>query len=513
MKKASRKMKLTLPPARKNICGAARALAFLGVLLALCPPVQAQTVMTLETALNFAFENSPDILGTRLDLERSSETLRAQQAALKSQFSLTLNPVTYTKDKTFNSMFSAWSSNDSKSSTSSFTISQPLIQTDGTLRLINSFGWQNSFSDYTQVRNKNYTNNLYLSYSQPLFTYNRTKMATRRLELELETTRLGYAIQKLSIENQVTQGFYSVYGSKTSLDIAREELANRQASYDIIRNKVEGGLAARQELYQAEVDLSTSKSTVQKSGIDLENALDKFKNLIGISIDEPIEIEADVTWQPVQVDQNKALEHGLANRMELRQREIEIDNARFNLTETEAQNEFKGDMTVSYGLKGNDESFSNMYDKPTRNQGFNLRFDIPLWDWGEKDHRVKASKAVIRRTQLSAETQRNNITIGIREAWRSLQNLATQIELAEQGLRNAQLTYEINLEKYKNGDLTSMDLNLQQNQLSQKKNSLVQAKINYRLALLNMKIVSLYDFEKNSSVLDDLNTDPLLESK
>jgi hypothetical protein len=40
-----------------------------------------------------------------------------------------------------------------------------------------------------------------------------------------------------------------------------------------------------------------------------------------------------------------------------------------------------------------------------------------------------------------------------------------------------------------------MDLNLQQNQLTQKKNSLISALINYKIELLNMKLQTLYDFE------------------
>ena len=76
-----------------------------------------------------------------------------------------------------------------------------------------------------------------------------------------------------------------------------------------------------------------------------------------------------------------------------------------------------------------------------------------------------------------------------------------QIEIARQSERNAQLTYEINLERYENGDLTGMDLNLYQTQLSNQKISYAQALINYKIELLNMKIQSLYDFEKNQPII------------
>ncbi len=50
-----------------------------------------------------------------------------------------------------------------------------------------------------------------------------------------------------------------------------------------------------------------------------------------------------------------------------------------------------------------------------------------------------------------------------------------------------------------------MDLNLVQNQLSQRKIGLVNALINYKMALLDIKIESLWDFEKDRPVilLDD----------
>ncbi len=80
-----------------------------------------------------------------------------------------------------------------------------------------------------------------------------------------------------------------------------------------------------------------------------------------------------------------------------------------------------------------------------------------------------------------------------------MQNLVTQIKIAEKNETNAQLTYEINLERYRNGDLTSMDLDRFQNQLSEKKANFSNALINYKLELLNMKIQSLWDFENNQS--------------
>jgi hypothetical protein len=54
---------------------------------------------------------------------------------------------------------------------------------------------------------------------------------------------------------------------------------------------------------------------------------------------------------------------------------------------------------------------------------------------------------------------------------------------------------------YENGDLTGMDLNLYQTQLSERKIAYAQALINYKIELLNLKIQSLFDFENNEPII------------
>jgi len=467
------------------------------------PAVPAADFLTLDKALATAMLNSPDIRRTELDLERSRESLNAQRAALKSSFSLKINPLTYSRDRTFNRFFSVWNDNKSTESSSVFTISQPIVKTDGTLSLNNQYSWQDSYSAYNDVHTKTFDNNLYLSFQQPLFTYKRTELELSELELDLENTMYSYAIQKLSLEQDVTRSFFDVYQLKMDLDIAREDLENRTLSYDIIKNKVDAGLSAEEELFQAELNLSSSELSVQNSMVSLENALDDFKLLLGISLYDSIDVEASVEMNIVKIDAMKAIDNGLKNRLELRQREISVQYALNTLTRTAAQNEFRGDLTLTYGIIGTDEQAVDVFDKPTNRGSVGLSLTVPLWDWGEKKSRIKAQEASIKRQQISIEDERNSIILTIKRAHRNIEKLLKQIDISNKNVRNAQLTYDINLERYKNGDLTSMDLNLFQNQLSQAKMNVIQTMISYRLELLNMKILSLWDFETNQPVLPE----------
>lgn len=461
-----------------------------------------QEGLTLEQALSIAESNSPTIKKTRLNLIMNQENLNAQNAALKSNFSLTINPIGYSNNRAFNDLISKYNSTNTTESYGLFTVSQPIVWTDARISLQNRFGYKDSYSEYSNTTSKGFSNNLSLNLDQPLFTYNRTKLALKELQLALENAQLSYAIQLLALEKGVTQAFYLVYQQQKSLDISNQAYQNMQKSYEVSRNKVDAGISAREEMFQAELNLATTRSDFENKQVSLENAKDEFKILIGISLFEDLLVIPNIAVDTVKVDIAFAIDQGLANRMELRQRQIDVESTEFDLIRTKAMNEFKGSLGLSVGLFGDNEKLKDIYatGSSTDNESISLSLQIPLWDWGEKKSRIKATQATIETSKITLAEEHNDIILGIRKVYRNLLNLQNQIEIARQNVTNAQLTYDLNLEKYKNGDLTGMDLNIYQNQLSEKQLSYTNSLISYKLELLNLKIQALYDFEKKQPV-------------
>ena len=469
-----------------------------------------QEGLTLEKSMNIAELNSPAIKKTRLSLIRNQENLNAQNASLKSQFSLSLVPLSYNQGKVFNELISSYNTQKNIQTSGTFAVRQPIILTDASVSLTNTFGYLDSYSQFAGTQQqKVFSNNLAISLDQPLFTYNKTKLTLKELQLALENAQLNYAIQLLALEKDVTQAFYSVYQQQQSLEIANQAYQNMQKSYEVSKNKVDAGISPREEMFQAELNLATTKSDFENKQVLLENAKDDFKVLIGMSLYNDLLVIPNIAVDTVVVDIAFAIEQGLHNRMELRQRKIDIETSQFDLIQTKAQNEFKGSLGLSIGLIGDNEKFRNVYDKGSRtdNEVVSLSLDIPLWDWGRRKSMIKASEAGIATSQIALEEQQNNIILDIRKVYRNLLNLRNQIEIARQNVINAQLTYDLNLEKYKNGDLTGMDLNIYQNQLSDKKLSYTNSLISYKLELLNLKIQTLYDFEKKEGVTPVMTLD------
>lgn len=459
--------------------------------------------LTLEKALEIAFKNSPSIQAAAYSLDISQHNLAAQQAGLKSQFNLTLTPFQYSNVKVFNELASKYNVQELTKSEARLIITQPIIWTDGEIRLTNRFGWQEAASSFTgSIPESTFNNSLFLTLTQPLFTYNRKQMQITELELSLENSQLNYAIQKLQIERSVTQQFLSLFYSWRSLEIAEQQLANTEESYQIIASKVDAGISAPEELYQADLTRFNSQASVQNLRMQYENSQDSFKILLGLPLDNELVIVADIRKSLVDVDLAQATDHGLSYRMELRQNDISIQNALHNLIEAGAINEFKAEVSATLGLTGTDPGFGQIYNSPNIDQGVMVSVDIPLFDWGQKKHILAASQAQVDSQRLSASEEIKSIKLEIRQAYRSLQNQRTQIEIAEKNVINAQRTYEINLERYKGGDISAYDMQIYQLQLTQEQLDEVQALINYKIALLDLKIRTLWDFENNLSVID-----------
>ncbi len=460
-----------------------------------------QEMLTLEKALSIAFSNSPTLIQSKLSLEQQQLNLKAQNASLKSQFSLNVNPFNYTRNNVYDSYNSKWYASENKSSSASFGITQPIKWTDGSISLVNDFSWQDASNRTSGGTNTSFNHNVSLRLSQPLFTYNRTKMQLKELEFALENSELSYAIQQLNIEKNVTSSFYAVYQRQKDLSTTKDEYKNQKQNYDIIKNKVEAGLIAKEELYQAEVNLANSESSVYSQEISYENAKDNFKLLLGMSLDQDIVILPNTEVSQVKVDQSNAVKYALDQRMELRQKEISLERGLFNIIRAKAENEFKGNLTARVGVDALSDKVNTMYDNPTDNEQIGISLTIPLWDWGAKKARVKSSELAQESEMISFDEQKKEIVINVRQICRNLPTLIQQIDIKKKSVENAERTYDINLEKYRNGNLTGMDLQQYQKQLTDAKQAYTNALINYKLELLNLKIQTLWDFEQNKSYL------------
>ena len=464
----------------------------------------AQMTLTIEEAMDIAEDNNPQMRIAKLNYMRTQYRLEVSRAQLKPQFSMTVDPFSYSQNRQFDNRTTEWFTSKNLSTGGRFRSELPFLLTDGVLSLTNTFGWQNSEStrgDNPTTYNKAFSNTLSLRYDQPLFTYNRRQMEMKKLVFDHENSGISYALQRLRTEQSITNQFYTVYSAQNDLVISRAELENSQKNYDIIKEKVAAELSAREELFQAEVNLTNAELAVQRSEVALKNAKDDLKVTLGMPLKEDVNVSVEIVAIPILIDEEKAIQSGLLSRMELRQREISMAEADLDMITTKAMNEFKGDITLSMGITGDNPRFGDIYSTPTNSPRIGISFTIPIFDWGQQKARVNAQKTAQVIAQLNYNNETVNIENNIRQSLRDLENYRTQIGIAEKQVRNTEMTYNLNQIRYREGDLTGLQMSQYQTQLSNAKTSLISSQIRYKNEMLKLKILTLYDFENDQPII------------
>ena len=472
-----------------------------GLLLMLSGTTSAQEILTLEKALEIAYRQSPSLIQSKMSLEQSELSLLQQKASLKSLFRFDLTPFNYSRRSNFEDISSTWNTYRTMSAGGNFSITQPLKWTDGKLTLSNNFRWQDAQNQSSNLKNTSFSNDLTLQLDQPIFTHNQTKIDLKQLEFNLENAKINYAMKQLDIEKTVTSAFYNVYQSFKSLVDAREAYESAKQNNDITKDKVEQGLLAKEELFQSEVTLANTEMSLYDAETNYASTRDQFKLTLGIPLDMDISVLPNTDVTPVEVDPNLAIKYALDQRMEIRQKQISIEQGLFDLITAKATNEFKGNISAQVGLFGNGDKVKGAFTKPEDNESVGVTLTIPIWDWGTRKAAIRKAQIANENNEIDLDEFKKSVALDIRQICRELPKLSKQIEIARKNVTNAERTYDISVEKYRSGTLSGIELKTQQEQLTKAKNEYTNTLITYKLKLLDLKIQTLWDFQTNNSYL------------
>ncbi len=103
---------------------------------------------------------------------------------------------------------------------------------------------------------------------------------------------------------------------------------------------------------------------------------------------------------------------------------------------------------------------------------------------------------------MSLEEEKRTIITDIRDICRNLPVLLRQTEIRKENVENAEMTYRIQEGKYRDGNLSGIELLQYQTQLTEARQMYTNAVINYKIELLNLKIQTLWNFETGRPVLE-----------
>ncbi len=355
-----------------------------------------------------------------------------------------------------------------------------------------------------------------LDFQQPLFTLNELKTNLKQANLSYESAVQRYNRDELDIVYNVTAAFYSVYRATRELEIAREDVQQQQEIYQLAKQKYEAGLIPEVEALQMQVDYAESQAAFVEAEEALSRLSDAFKQLIGLKLTDNINVMTEFEYSHIEVDLQQAIELAKEQRSEIRLNEIDVELAKLRVKEIDAFRDFQGTLTAFYDLTGVassdvwgtsdytelwDRSLDDMQGRPD-NRGVVFTLSVPIWDFGGNRAAVQSAQANVNANELALMEMKKTIEREVRQVVGRLRAAETQLTVLEQREEIAKRAFDITVERFNNGDITSQELALDRGRYIAAQLAYLNAYINYQLALADLKRKTMYDFEYGQSLVE-----------
>ena len=486
----------------------------LAVIALISLTVKAETyLLTLQESIELAKEKSYTMRNLKEELKIAEYNLKSATSSLKTHidFSLTMpefNQTVRTWDDTTGVSFYSIKRMDYGGMV---TVNQPLI-TNGNIY------WETSLNSYDDFynRDRSATFNTRLRLRQPidaLYGYNAIRSSLRSARLDYERSSKSFRREELNLVYRVSNSYYNLLSLQRSTEIALLDYERQTEANEIAQNKYASGLIREVDALQMEVDLAEAQNSYEMALINQESAINSFKELLGIELTDSVILKDELKYNVITVDADKAVEYALNNRIELRERDIAIEQQQMAIRQRKAEGMVRGyfdayvqktgtsmdDMNTSYGNTLR-TSANDFIDRPI-NYGVGLTVSVPLLDWGENKARVRAAEARQRQNYLAKEELERSIETEIRNAVAQLNNNLKRLQLLEKNVVIAEKSFAITLQRFTDGDIDSQTLALERNRLNSAYRNHLSAYIAYQLSLADIMRKTLYDFEKDEPVM------------
>ena len=306
-------------------------------------------------------------------------------------------------------------------------------------------------------------------------TYNLTELQAR------ETIENTY-LQLFTTYFQIARLTENTNNLKEALTISKQRLQRAQYQYDY-------GQSTKLEFLNAQVDVNNDSISLITAKQQLNNAKRGLNVILGSKNDVSFEVETEVEYNKMlSSDELKA--KTMQNNALLKQNEQNIAISEFNIKINKANYLPSLNFNTSYGFnRTENENLINPFGAKLitsdgLNAGLNLTWNI--FDGGATKTRVSNAKIALDNQQILLDQQKVNIENNLKNTWENYKNQLFILSAQEQNVQSNQNNFDRTQERFKLGQITSVEFRQAQINLINSKTALNNARFDAKLIELQL---------------------------
>ena len=297
--------------------------------------------------------------------------------------------------------------------------------------------------------------------------------------LEMENLIAGLTAEYYNyVQQQIRRG-----NLQSAVSLSKERLRIVEARYQV-------GSLSRLDLQQARVDFSADSSMLIQQYEVLNRSRVHLNELMGNDVDMHFLAE-DTT---IQVNRS-LLKDELYNRTMDQNTFLLLSETNLTLSELElktlkSRNYPYLRLNTGYGFTHYDYSSGNLDRQRNWGPNVGITLGYTLFDGFNRKREQKNQQIRITNRELEIERDKLSIESDFANMWMAYQNNIALTQLEVESLENAEINYEIAMERYRIGDLSGLELREAQNSLLEAEQRLLTAQYNTKLYEISLMQIS-----------------------
>ena len=462
--------------------------------------------LTLEDCIVMARRQSVDAAVALGELKSAYWEWRSYKADLLPEVSLSANVPTYNKRYSTYQREDGTHSyvrNDFMEVDGSLYVSQKIWPTGGTLSVESSLDWLRQMSGETSGgKNQFMSMPIALTLSQPLFGVNSVKWNRRIEPLRYREAKASFLAETEQVAMRAISLFFNLLLANENVHIAEQNLQNAEKLYEVAKAKREMGTISQNDVLQMRLNMLNAQSSLTSTESSRKARMFELKAFLDVEEDilpiVPEEIpEVTLVYQDVL---NHALENNaFATTMRRRQREADYSVAYAK------GNQRSVTLYAQVGYTGTASRMNEAYRDLLSKEVVQVGVSLPLLDWGKRRGQVKVAESnrEIVRNQVRQQSQEFNQNLFV--LTEQFNHQRQQLRIAEEADTIAQRRYHTNVETFKIGSISTLELSDAQTAKDEARQNRLAQLFNYWYYYYQLRSITLWDFERNQNINVDFD--------
>jgi outer membrane protein len=308
-----------------------------------------------------------------------------------------------------------------------------------------------------------------------------SQRARQTQERSLELNRQRLAVQVAAV-------FYQIVQQRQLLAVAEQSLKRSDGLRRASEARLEVGLASKLDVFRAQLAASQAEEARIRAQAGLEDALERFRVLLGLAPTDATEPEAvalpdpsDGALEPVEV----LVARALANRVELEETRDQVGDARRAVSLTRQNLLPQVDLNLALTRGGYGATVADTFRGVDRGFTFFLTTSYPLARGNAVAAKATAELEVAARAR-ALEQRRREIESEVRGAAREMERIRKSVDLQGQAVEVAEQQLRLATLRYQRGLANNFDVVDAEGSLIQARTALVGLLAGYQVARIEL---------------------------